>query len=378
VNKLRVGVVGAGRLGGFHAQKLSGMDSVELAGVADPVEAQRDRVAAECHTQALADHRQLLAQVDAVVIAAPTRLHHRLGLDALKQGVHVMMEKPLAPTKAEADELVDVAEQAGVVLQVGHVERFNPAFTAVLPSIGAPGSHFAPKYIEAVRASNFTFRSTDVGVVLDLMIHDLDLVLTLVRSKLRKVDALGLSVLGGHEDAANCRLEFECGCVAVLNACRVSYEAARRIHIWTLRSMADVDFAARTTSLVEASDCLLRRQFNVDQLSPEQVEHYKQHLFAEHLPRTQTQYDAVDALSLELQDFVAAIQLQREPRVTGRQGRDAVAVAEQVLAKIQDHAWDCEPQGLAGPLALPRPSIIPAPHWHLAPANAPGLRREAG
>ncbi len=378
MKKLRVGVIGAGRLGGFHAQKLAGMEGVELVGVADPVESQRNRVAAEGRTQALADHRQLLDQVEAVVVAAPTRLHHRLGLDCLKRGKHVMMEKPLAPTKAEADELVDAAQAAGVVLQVGHVERFNPAFTAVLPAVGDPQSGFAPKYIEAVRASNFTFRSTDVGAVLDLMIHDLDLVLSLVRSEVRKVDALGLSVLGGHEDVANARLEFECGCVAVLNACRVSYEAARQMKIWTLRSFASIDFGTRTTSLVQASDTLLQRQFDVDSLTAEQVEHYKQHLFEEHLPRAQQQFAAVDALTLELEDFTSAIRTQREPRVTGRQARDAVAVAEQILAKIQDHAWDSEPAGLVGPKALPRPSVIPAPHWHLAPADAPTRRKEAG
>lgn len=378
MNKMRVGVVGAGRLGGFHAQKLAGMQAVELIGVADPVEVSCNRVAAQCHTQAITDHCQLFDQVEAVVIAAPTQLHHRLGMDFLKRGIHVLMEKPLATTRAEADELVDAASQAGVVLQVGHVERFNPAFSAALPVVGGADAQAAPKYIEAVRSSGFTFRSTDIGVVLDLMIHDIDLVLSLVRSPVRKVEALGLSVLGGHEDVANARIEFESGCVAALSAARVSYEAARRMHVWTLGAFAGIDFATRKAMLVRASDALRHRQFNIEALSPEELEHYKQHLFEEHLPQEQLQFDAVDALCLELEDFVGAIREERSPRVTGEQGRDAVAVAEQILAKIQTHAWDGESEGLVGPLAVPQPSVIPGPHWHRTPSETPTRRREAG
>ena len=372
MRRLRVGVVGAGRLGGFHAQKLAAMPDVELCGVADPVPSQRNRVASQCRTQALADHRQLLDQVDAVVIAAPTRFHHRLGLDFLNRGVHVLMEKPLSTTVAEADQLVDAARRTGTVLQVGHVERFNPAVAAALPHVRNP------KYIEAVRASGFSFRSTDIGAVLDLMIHDLDLVLSMVRSPLRKVEALGLSVLGGHEDVANARLEFQCGCVAALSASRVSYEAVRRMHVWSPRAFAGIDFATRTTTLVRPSETLLRRRFDVDSLPAEAVEYYKEHLFEEHLPREEIQSEAVDALSLELNDFVESIRMPRAPRVTGEQGRETIAVAEQILAKIHTHAWDDEADGPMGPLAMPSPSVIPAPHWHLTPATSPLPQKEAG
>jgi predicted dehydrogenase len=378
VNKVRVGVVGAGRLGGFHAQKLAAMESVELVGIADPVESQRNRVAAQCHTQAFGDHRQLLGQVEAVVIAAPTRLHHRLGMEFLPQGVHVLMEKPLAITGAEADELVDAARRAGAVLQVGHVERFNPAFSAAEPVVGGADPSHSPKYIEAVRASGFTFRSTDVGAVLDLMIHDIDLVLSLVRSPVRRVEAIGVSVLGGHEDAANARIEFQSGCVATLSAARVSYEAARRMQVWTLGAFAAIDFATRKTMLVRASETLQERRFDVDALSPEQLEHYKQHLCDEHLPQELLEFEAVDALCLELADFVDAIRTQRAPRVTGQQGRDAVVLAEQILTAIAAHAWDGTSEGRVGPLAIPQPRVIPAPHWHLAPTTAPADQREAG
>ncbi len=369
---LRVAVVGAGRLGGFHAQKLARMDGVALAGVVDPVAAARNRVAAECGTLPVADCRELPEPIDAAVIAAPTRLHHTLGLELLNSGVHLLIEKPLTPSTAEADELVDSARRAGVVLQVGHVERFNPATSAAAAHVRDP------KYIEAVRASGFTFRSTDIGVVLDLMIHDLDLVLSLVRSPVRRVDALGLSVLGGHEDVANARLTFESGCVAALSASRVSREAVRRMQVWSPRAMADLDFATRAAAVVRPSETLLARRFRVDALSADQVEHYKAHLLDEHLPREEFQGEAVDALQLELEDFTESIRTGRSPRVSGRQGRDAVAVAEQILAAIGSHAWDDAPDGPVGPHATPRPSVIPAPHWQLAGRPAPAERREAG
>jgi predicted dehydrogenase len=374
VKKLRLAVVGAGRLGGFHAQKLAALSSVELVAVADPLAARASALAAACHTRAVADAGELAGQVDAVVIAAPTCRHHDLGLSFLRRGVHVLLEKPLAATADEADDLVEAAHRAGVVLQVGHVERFNPAFLA-LSDPGSPQSVFAPKYIEAVRCAPFSFRSTDVGVVLDLMIHDLDLVLSLVRSRVRRVDALGVSVLGGHEDVANVRLEFQSGCVVSLSASRVSYDQARRMQVWSARSMAAIDFSARTTTTIRPSETLLRRRFDLQGLSPEQVEHYgKTGLLEEHLPRETRQFPAVDALALELDDFVDSIRNGHPPRVTGDQGRDAVALAEEILVDIDRHVWDSSSDGPVGPHALPRPRIIPAPHFQVAPAP----RKEAG
>jgi predicted dehydrogenase len=365
-------VVGAGRLGGFHAQKLAAIENVELVAVVDPAPEARNRVALECHTQPLPDCRGLAERIDAAVVAAPTRWHHALGIELLGAGVHLLVEKPLAATAAEADELVEAARRAGVVLQVGHVERFNPAMIAAAPHLGEL------KYAESVRAGGFSFRSTDVGVVLDLMIHDLDLILSLVRSPVRKVEALGLSVLGGHEDVANARLEFQSGCVATLSASRVSYQAVRRMQAWAPRAMADVDFATRTTTLIRPSETLTARRFQLDSLSAEQVEHHKQHLLEEHLPREVLELEAVDALMLEVEDFVDSIRTSRAPRVSGEQGRDAVALAEQILARIHSHAWDDVPDGPVGPRAAPRARVIPAPHWSLSPNAAPIERKEAG
>jgi len=372
VNRLRVAVIGAGRLGGFHAQKLAAMEDVELVAVADPAETARRRVAQQCHTRAVADHRELYGQVDGVVIAAPTKFHHRLGLAFLHRGIHVLMEKPLATTAIEARELVEAARHREVVLQVGHVERFNPAL-----ALAATHVH-DPKYIEATRASGFTFRGTDVGVVLDLMIHDIDLVLSMVRSPVRRVDALGLSVMGGHEDTANARIEFESGCVATLGASRVSPWPVRQMNIWSRRGFAHVDFGARTATLIHPSEKLLRRQLDVDSLPVEEVEHLKEHLFDEHLFREDHEADAVDALNLELRDFVSAIGTPHAPRVGGVAGWEAIAVAEQILDRINHHAWDNAPQGPVGPRVTPPLPVVPAPHFTGAPKKAGRRLREAG
>ncbi|MEN6406441.1 MAG: Gfo/Idh/MocA family oxidoreductase [Thermoguttaceae bacterium] len=357
MSPLRFAVIGAGRLGGFHAQKLAARKDVALTAIVDPVPAARQRVADACGAAALPDCDAVLDQLDAVVVAAPTSLHYDVVRRCLEAGVHTLVEKPICPTLAESNHLVDLARLHGVTLQVGHVERFNPAFQAVASQVSAP------KYIEAVRTSGFTFRSTDVGAVLDLMIHDIDLVLSLVGSPLRKVDALGVSVVGGHEDAVNARLEFECGCVATLSASRVSPESVRRMQIWSAASMAEVDFAARTALVVRPSEALRRRQFHVETLRPEEIEPCRQRFAEEHLPQERLSFEPVDALALEMDDFITSIRESKKPRVDGAAGRDAVAVAEQILDRVQSHCWDAAWDGPVGPMAEPQRHVIPAPHF---------------
>jgi predicted dehydrogenase len=366
MSKLRTAVVGAGRLGGFHAQKLSKHPQVELVAVADPFAPNRNRVAAECHCEALADHRGLIGRIDAAVIASPTGLHYDLAKELLESGIHLLVEKPLCNDSADAESLVALAKRKNLVLQVGHVERFNPAFTAASECLKSP------KYIDAVRASGYTFRSTDVGVVLDLMIHDIDLVFSLVNSPVRSVEAMGVSVVGGHEDVANARIAFECGCVANLSASRVSYEAIRKMQVWSMQGFGAIDFATRSLTTVRPSAMLLLREFDVDLLTPEEVEHQRKNFSEEHLPRNVQQFDAVDALALEVQDFVDSIQNRRAPVVSGEAGRDAVSLAEVILDRIHDHAWDASQDGPAGPLALPRRHTIPAPHFTLPSRRAAG------
>lgn len=372
MKKLRIGVIGAGRLGTVHARKLSARDDVTLAAVVDPAPEARTQLAQQCRTEALASHLRLVGKVDAVVVAAPTRLHHSIGMQFLRSGVHVLMEKPLAATAAEAEELVDAARWCGAVLQVGHVERFNPAFTAALPHVPNP------KYVEAVRAGGFTFRSTDIGVVLDLMIHDLDLLLMMVRSPVRKVDALGLSVLGGHEDVANARIEFHCGSVATLNASRVSHWPARRMQIWSPLGMASVDFAAPSVEVVHPSQELLDRRFDLDALSADEVEYYKQHFLHEHLPLRRLEFPPADAIEMELADFIDSVRNLRRPRVSGEEGRNAVQLAEQILHALAAHAWEGDAAGPIGPMAVPQHGAIPAPHWQRIRRPVFTPRRQAG
>lgn len=369
--KLRMAVIGAGRLGTFHAQKLAARPDVELVAVVDPVAAQRNRLAAACHCQPLSHHQQLLHQIDAAVVAAPTTWHYQIARDLLQAGIHCLVEKPLTARLDQAEELVDLARQTGLVLQVGHVERFNPAFEAALPLVRNP------KYIEAVRACSYSFRSTDIGVVLDLMIHDIELALALTHASVRRVEALGLSVLGGHEDVANARLEFANGCIATLSACRVGYEAVRRMHIWSPSGFASIDFAARTVRLVQPSQDVLQRRLHLENLSPEQIEYWKTHLAEKHLPCHQLQFPQVDALALEIDDFITSIQQGRSPRVPGYQGRNALAVAEKILEKISTHVWE---DGLFGPLARPEAPEVPMPHWTELPKPAPipSWRKAAG
>jgi predicted dehydrogenase len=368
MKKLKIAVIGAGRLGGFHAQKLAKMPDVELSAIVDPLMENRRRVAAECLCPEFADYGGLLGRIDAAVIAAPTALHYKLAKEFLESNAHLLVEKPLCLDSHQADELLALAQKRNLVLQVGHVERFNPAFTASLKHLGDP------KYIETVRTSPFTFRSTDVGVVLDLMIHDLDLVLSIARGRVQNVDAVGLKVVGKDEDVANARIQFQNGCVANLSVSRVSREPVRRMQVWSARAFADIDFAARTSALVRPSETLRQGAFHVDQLSPEQVEHYRRHFADEHLPCEHLQFEAVDALALELQDFVEAIRAGRQPLVGGQAGRDAVALAEAILDRIRAH-WDAS--GSDSTTDTPR-HVIPVPHLPPAAALHPGQFREAG
>ena len=209
---LRIGVIGAGHLGRFHAKLAAERADVQLVGVCDAIADAANQLANECGTRAFFDYRDLIPQIEAAIVATPTATHHRVGCDLLAAGIHVLMEKPLARTKAEADELVALSERHGKVLQVGHIERFNPALDQVRPFVGEP------KYIEGARYTPYTFRSTDIGVVLDLMVHDLDLAMSLAGSAVESVLAIGASVMGGHEDVAQARLQFANGCVANLSA----------------------------------------------------------------------------------------------------------------------------------------------------------------
>ena len=218
---LRTGVVGVGYLGQFHAEKYAMLPDVELAGVVDQDPSRADLVARKVNTRAYADASQLLGKVDAVSIVVPTVLHHQMARQFLEAGVHVLLEKPMTVTVEQADELIGIAARKRAVLQVGHIERFNPAVTAIRPLLQSP------RYLQAERSAPFTVRCTDVNVVLDLMIHDLDIVASLAGARPKEVSAVGASVITKEIDAVIARIVFGNGCVADVSASRVSDEKKR-------------------------------------------------------------------------------------------------------------------------------------------------------
>ncbi len=247
-----------------------------------------------------------------------------------------------------------------MILQVGHVERFNPAFTAA--------SHVhKPRYIEAVRASGYTGRSIDVGVVLDLMIHDIDLVLTLAHSELIGVDAVGAVVLGPHEDMAHAHLRFANGCLASLNASRTSYQPQRSMQVYGEQGYVGIDFAAGKAKIIRPSDRVRRREIDVPQLSPDERRQLQERLFSDLLLVEDVQLEKRNAILDEQHDFVISIRTGQQPQVTGQHGRDALAVAEQILEQIH-----------ARPAARLRSAPAQGPHWDLAPQRAPQPVRKAG
>lgn len=366
MNRLRIAVIGAGHLGRIHTRLLKTHDDAELVGVVDPVATARHAAAAEFQIATYADHRELSRQIDAAVIATPTQYHHAVSLDLLRQGVHLLVEKPLVPTVAEADELIAAADSRGLILQVGHVEQFNPALTAVRPLI------HAPRYIEAVRASGYSFRSTDIGVVLDLMIHDLDIALTLANDEVVDVQALGVAIFGGHEDLAQARIQFAGGCVANLSASRSSFAAQRTMRVFCERIYAGLDFASGTVKTVRPAEKLLRGEIDFDRLSPEEKRRVQETLFSDLLPVEDLATTPTNAILDEQREFIHSIRTGRAPRVSGAHARRTLAVAEQILAKIAAHRWSDEDAAREN-AARPTTPVVPKPHFHSA--TAPHQRR---
>jgi predicted dehydrogenase len=320
--RLRLGVVGVGHLGRIHARLASQLPDCQLVGVADSCAAAREAVAAETKTRPWANFLDLARHIDAAIVATPTRTHLSVALELASRGIHLLVEKPLTATAAEATRLVATCRRYGVTLQVGHVEQYNPALRTARPHLGDP------KYIDAVRMSGYPARSTDVGVVLDLMIHDIDLVLDLTRSPVCHVDALGLAVVGGHEDVAQARLVFENGCVVNLTASRVSYIPARTMQVWSAEGFAALDFATRRATIISPDPAITARQLRADKLSEQETARLKDHLFDELLAKHTLVAPECNAIAQEQRDFVAAVQTGNEPPVTGLRGRNAVAVAE--------------------------------------------------
>ncbi len=306
---LKVGVIGVGYLGRFHAQKYAAMQDVELVGVADAQPKQAQAVAAECGTRALDNYQALLPLVDAVSIVVPTSLHHQVAQDCLRQGVDIMVEKPITTTLAEADDLISLAHKQQRIIQVGHLERFNPAFLAAQSLIRPP------RCIEAQRVAVFKERGTDVDVVLDLMIHDIDLILALVQSPLVALQASGTAVVTAFNDMASACLSFANGCTATITVSRVSFDTMRRMRLFAPGSALSIDFGSKE---------IMTLQGQTDNISGKPV-----------LTSEKISAPNQDALELELCAFVQHVRTRSRPVVSGEEGRLALDVALQVIEGIE-------------------------------------------
>ena len=309
---IRVGVIGVGALGQHHARVYAALEGVHLAGVYD-VDAERAReVAARHGSRACAHLRELLPEVDAVSVAVPTADHLRVTRAALEAGKDVLVEKPMATTLAEADEMIALAEARGAVLQVGHVERFNPA-VEVLRRIAEP------RFVEVHRLGSFSPRSLDIDVVLDLMIHDLDLVLSLDGTEAVQVDAVGVPVLTPRVDIANARLRFASGLIANLTASRVSQDRVRKFRIFAPRTYVSADLATREAQVYRLGEPAAdgRPEIQLEQTQARDV------------PES-------EPLRRQLESFVQTVRTRTRPLVGGPDGRRALALAFQILARIDE------------------------------------------
>ena len=359
---LRVGVVGVGHLGRHHARVFAGIEGVRLAGVVDSRIEQARKVAEPLGAPAFDDYRALLDRVDAVSVAVPTRFHRTVAGAFLERGIPAMVEKPLTADLAEAEALVELAESKGVVLQVGHIERFNPILQTL------PDVEFRPRYIQAERMGTYTFRSADIGVVHDLMIHDLDLVCAIVPEPVTAVSAVGMSVFGGLEDVANARIWFEDGTIADLSASRASFEASRRMRLWGRDGYAALDFAAKSATVVRPSDRLRAGHLDVEGLDVADPAAVRSHLFGKVLRVDQINAQSREPLALELEEFVSAVRDGRPPTVNGRDALAPLRLADRILQSIaaqngQDRTAEPAPSvGSPGHAMPPRPKLLrPAP-----------------
>ncbi len=303
MDKIRVAVVGVGHLGGLHAKIYREIENCSLVAVCDIDKARLDQISSALNVPGYANYEELFGKVDAVSVAVPTRLHYKIAYDFLKHNIHALVEKPFTPNLKEADSLIKLAQKNKLILQVGHIERFNSAFAATLAIIKNP------KFIECHRLSPFPYRSLDVGAVLDIMIHDIDIILGLVNSKIKKIESVGVNVLTQFEDIANSRITFKNGCVANLTASRVSDEIMRKIRIFQEDTYISLDYK-------EAKACVYKKRG----LTITKVD----------LPIEKEQ-----PLRKELESFLACVLEHKEPLVSGRIAREALKVA----LEIQNQIW---------------------------------------
>jgi predicted dehydrogenase len=311
MQQVRTAVIGVGYLGRFHAQKYAALPEAELVAVVDANQQNREQVAAETGCRPVADYRDILGEVDAVSIATPTPLQYPIARECLERGLHVLVEKPITTTIEEARSLVETAARAGRILQVGHLERFNAAILALA------GTLRTPRFVESHRLAPFKERGTDVNVVLDLMIHDIDLIQSLVGAPIESIDAVGASVFSAGLDIANARIRYANGCVANTTASRVSMKMERKLRLFQDDAYISIDLQQKVLTIVRkppAGSDVPKGQVLIEE-------------------RT---YDQGDALKLEIEAFLQSIRAGTPPVVTGEDGLRALETATRITQMVQD------------------------------------------
>lgn len=329
MSKLKVAVVGVGHLGKEHARVYAELPGIELVGVVDTQRKQAEKIARQYNTQCFSQYTEVIGKVAAVSIAVPTKSHYDIAKDFLQHGVHVMIEKPMTGTVSEARELIGISKAKGVVLQVGYIERFNPAIAAIKKlSIN-------PRFIECHRLSPFTFRSADIGVVLDLMIHDIDIILHITGSKVKKFDAVGVNVISDKEDIANVRIQFQNGCVANVTASRVSVTSMRKMRLFSEDSYISIDYQKKDALIYKKSPKLTLQALNVSEMDVSTIADLKSYVFGDLLKIEHIKMDDCEPLKKELESFVDCIVEHKEPVVSGEEGLKAIEVANNILCEIE-------------------------------------------
>jgi predicted dehydrogenase len=341
----RVAVVGCGRMGKHHARTFHQLESADLVCVVDANAKAAESLARQRDCDALTDPAQAVERVDAAVIATPTVAHLDAARPFVQAGKGVLIEKPFCNDPLAGQALIDLAETTGAVVLTGHTERFNPASVAL--------STYAvkPKFIEAHRISPYTFRSADVGVVLDMMIHDIDLVLSYARSDVADIQAVGVAVVGATEDICNARLSFANGCVANITASRLAIKTERKMRIFSEEHYLSVDYGKKVGIVIEKGKNLdliqMARDMDVDDIAElAQSVDYTDLLTIEELSIDESQGDP---LTLQARDFQAAVQAGKSPTVPASDGLAAVRTANAIVEKLNQHRWDGEVSERSGP-----------------------------
>ena len=324
MDPLNVGVIGVGHLGSLHAKMYGQISSIKLVGVYDSDSQRSQKLAAEFGIKAFPTLDDLLSQVEAVSIATSTQSHYDVAMQVIKRGVHLLIEKPITATIEQAKALTERAEIKGLKLQVGHIERFNPAILALEPY------NITPLFIESHRLAQFNPRGSDVAVVLDLMIHDIDLILSLVKSKVTRIDANGIAVISETPDIANARLQFENGCVANVTASRISQNKMRKMRLFQRDAYISIDFAQGLSEVFRLVDEQTPNVKSTMMLGKIDQGQHKRIIVYE-----QPEVQEINALKYELERFVESVQKNIETPVTGRDGLHALEVAQEILQKIE-------------------------------------------